>query len=154
MRRRRDPTSLPTSAMRSPSTATSARRGGAPVPSTTVPPLITRSWGIGHLSDGGKHFPDEHLLGQTGLVLLGVDRRAYHDEAVDAEGREPAKAVDAVLGRAHDAEAVGELLREAGRLGRPGTGVLVHVIAVVHVVQHLFGRLVDRAAHGAVHRRE
>src|SRR5262245_9922767 len=34
---------LPTAAMRSPSIATSARRAGAPVPSTTLPPRITRS---------------------------------------------------------------------------------------------------------------
>ena len=33
----------PTAVIRSPSTATSARRAGAPVPSTTVPSLITRS---------------------------------------------------------------------------------------------------------------
>lgn len=34
---------LPISAIRPPMTATSARRPGAPVPSTTVPPLISRS---------------------------------------------------------------------------------------------------------------
>src|SRR5258706_13544577 len=37
------PTSAPTALIRSPSTATSAARGAAPVPSTRVPPRITRS---------------------------------------------------------------------------------------------------------------
>jgi hypothetical protein len=37
------PSSSPTAAMRSPSTATSARVGGDPLPSTTSPPRISRS---------------------------------------------------------------------------------------------------------------
>src|SRR5438067_8750085 len=108
MRRRPSPSSasLPTAVMRSPSTATSARLGGAPVPSTTVPPLITRSWGIGYLPDGGEHFPDEHLLGQAGFVLLGVHRGTHHDEPVDAEGGQPAEPFQAVLGRSDDAETI------------------------------------------------
>ena len=36
----------PTALTRSPSMATSANRAGAPVPSTTVPPLITTSWAM------------------------------------------------------------------------------------------------------------
>src|SRR5437763_1186113 len=86
MRRRPSPSSasLPTAVMRSPSTATSARLGGAPVPSTTVPPAITRPCGIGYLPDGGEHFPDEHLLGQAGLVLLGAGRSRHADGPLDA----------------------------------------------------------------------
>src|SRR4051812_13133836 len=156
MYRRAGPTPLPllTSVMRSPSTATSADLGGAPVPSTTVPPRITRSWGIGYLPDGGEHFPDEHLLGQAGLVLLGVHRRAHDDEAVDAEGGQLAHPSDAVLGRTDDAEAVDELVGQLPGLGRPGACVLVHVVAVVHVVQDALGGGVDRTADGAVHGRE
>src|SRR5437588_2684999 len=41
--RRAGPSTRPTSVMRPPDTATSAVRAGPPVPSTTVPPLITRS---------------------------------------------------------------------------------------------------------------
>src|ERR1043166_1798257 len=108
MVRRAGPTPLPLlmSVMRSPSTATSACLGGAPEPSTTVPPVITRSWGIGYLPNGGEHFPDEHLLGQAGLVLLGVHRRAHDDEPVDTEGGELAQPGHAVVGRTDDAEAV------------------------------------------------
>src|SRR5438552_13150687 len=109
MRRRASTTSEPTAVMRPPSTATSVTRGGAPVPSTTVPPAITRSWGVGHLPDGGEHVPDEQLLGEAGLVLLGVDRRADDDEAVDTEGGQLAQPGDTVLGRSHDPEAVDEL---------------------------------------------
>ena len=42
-----DASTSPTATMRSPSIATSARTAGPPVPSTTVPPLITRSCPIG-----------------------------------------------------------------------------------------------------------
>src|SRR5512147_1067559 len=38
------PATVPTSASRSPCTATSPRRAGAPVPSTISPPRITKSW--------------------------------------------------------------------------------------------------------------
>src|SRR3954462_2586700 len=131
MRRRASPTSEPTAVMRPPSTATSVPRGGAPVPSTTVPPAITRSWGMGHLPDGGEHFPDEHLLGQAGVVLLGVHRRAHDGEAVDAEGGQSVEAFHAVLGRPDDAETVDELVGELRGLRRPGSRVLVHVVAVV-----------------------
>src|SRR5947208_839834 len=156
MRRLASPTPapFPTAVMRSPSTATSARLGGAPVPSTTVAPAITRSWGMAHLSDGGKDLSDESLLGAAGLVLLGVHGRADDDEPVDTQSGELAEAADAVLGRPHDAETVDEVGGQAGRLGRAGAGVLVHVVAVVDLVQHALGRGVDGAAHGAVHGRE
>src|SRR4051794_7784011 len=110
MVRRAEPTPLPLliSVMRSPSTARSARLGVAPVPSTTVPPAITRSCGIGYLPYGGEHVPDEHLLGQAGLVLLGVDRRAHDDEAVDAQPRQFPQSGHAVLRGSEDAEAVDE----------------------------------------------
>src|SRR5204863_5962069 len=135
MYRRALPPPLPllTSVMRSPSTATSAGLGGAPVPSTTVPPAITRSCGIGYLPDGGEHLPDEHLLGQAGLVLLGVDRRPHDDEPVDAEGSQSGEPFHTVLWRSEDAEAVDELGGQVGRLRRPGLRVLVHVVLAVHV---------------------
>src|SRR5438067_6877270 len=147
MRRRPSPSSasLPTAVMRSPSTATSARLGGAPVPSTTVPPAITRSCGIGYLPDGGEHFPDEHLLGQAGLVLLGVDRRAHDDEAVYAEGGQRAQPGDAVLRWSDDTEAVDELVGQSGGLRRAGACVLVHVVAVVHLVKDALRRGIDGA---------
>src|SRR6478609_5263067 len=44
--RRPAPSTLPTSATTPSVTATSAVRGAAPVPSTSVPPRITRSWVI------------------------------------------------------------------------------------------------------------
>src|SRR4029077_9592167 len=43
---------------RAPAVAVCVSRGGPPVPSTTVPPTITRSWGIGHLPDGHVRQPD------------------------------------------------------------------------------------------------
>src|SRR5207248_6169244 len=42
---------------RAPSIATSARLGGAPVPSTTIPPLITRSCAMNRLSTSGVDLP-------------------------------------------------------------------------------------------------
>src|SRR5947209_4842299 len=153
MVRRAGPTPLPllTSVMRSPSTATSARLGGAPLPSTTVPPAITRSCGIGYLPDGGEHLPDEHLLGEAGLVLLSVHGRSHDDEAIHAEGGQPAEPFHAVLGWSDDAEAVDEFVGQLRGLGRPGSCVLVHVVTVVYAVQDAFGRGIDGGADRAVH---
>src|SRR5437867_11056074 len=48
------PTPRPTAVMRSPSIAMSAARGGVPLPSTRVPPRITRSCIGATLYEGGR----------------------------------------------------------------------------------------------------
>src|SRR5689334_17881220 len=60
VRRAAAPSSSPTAAMRSPSTATSARCGAAPLPSTTTPPWISRSTGTRRLLR-----PDRDLVGDA-----------------------------------------------------------------------------------------
>src|SRR5690349_7380875 len=112
--------------MRSPSTAMSAERAGAPVPSTTDPPRITRSC-MDNLLDGGQHLFGEGLPRDDGLLAIGVDRRTDHDEPVDAELGEGPQPLDAVLGRPDDPEAVDEPLGELGGLRRAPAGVLAHV---------------------------
>src|SRR5215475_11641828 len=59
--RRAGPDTRPSSAMRPSASATSAVRAGAPVPSTTVPPRITRSNGIRSDSSGVEGEPQAGL---------------------------------------------------------------------------------------------
>src|ERR1700712_3446279 len=84
------PLTLPTSVMRSPSMAMSAVNGSAPVPSTTVPPVMTMSCDMDgsflrhELPDSGEHFGFEDVTSATGLVAIDVGRRADDDQLVDA----------------------------------------------------------------------
>src|SRR3954471_10419899 len=83
-----EPDTLPTSVIRPPSMAMSAVNGSAPVPSTTVPPVMTMScdmdWSFlrHELPDCGEHLVLEQVSGATGLVAVDVGGRADDDQAV------------------------------------------------------------------------
>src|SRR5919106_938855 len=91
-RRASPPRPGPRAAMRSPSTATSARCRGAPVPSTTSPPRITRSQATSRLHDA--HGPHPVTLPDAVHVL-----HAGHDLAEDGVA-----AVEMRLGTVGDVE--------------------------------------------------
>src|SRR5512145_849715 len=61
-----------TAAMRSPSTATSAARAGPPLPSTTVPPRISRDQAISGFLDRHRRHPVP-LLDAVDLLHAGDD---------------------------------------------------------------------------------
>src|SRR4051794_25498287 len=97
------PPTRPTSVTTPPCTATSAVRPGAPVPSTTVPPRITRSWSdTSTPSDaqrGQDLFAEEPARGGR-VLTVGAEARTGDDKAVDAERVQLAQAPDDDLGRA------------------------------------------------------
>src|SRR6478735_10212022 len=135
---------LQTATIRSPSMATSPVYGSAPVPSTIVPPVMTMSCDIGVLLHCGEYLVLEQVAGSPGFLAIGVGGRADDDQPVDAEVDQLLQPGDAVVGRADDAEAVDEPGGQLGRLRRTGPGVVVHVVGVVHLVQHGLGLGVDR----------
>src|SRR4051812_35324150 len=102
------PETDPMAEIRPPSIAMSPTNGAPPVPSTTVPPEMTRSCGMGWLRlsvrgwmdgpDRREDIVDERSPSESGRFAIGVDRRTHHDEAFDAERRQRPEAADAVLG--------------------------------------------------------
>src|SRR6185312_17468965 len=93
------PSTVPRAVIRSPSTAMSPVNGSAPVPSTIVPPVMTRSCDMGSLLDRREHLVLEQVAGPAGLVAIDVGRRTDDDQPVDAQLDEGAQPLDAVVGR-------------------------------------------------------
>src|SRR3954469_1149824 len=125
------PSTRPTSVTAPSRIATSAVRAGAPVPSTTVPPRITRSWSGMSAPSGaerGQHLVTEEPARGGRVLAVGAEARTGDDETVDAEAVQLTQAVDDDLRRADDREAIDELGPQRARvLGR----VVEMVIAVV-----------------------
>src|SRR6478752_5835948 len=99
-----EPSTRPTSVITPSRTPTSAVRAGAPVPSTTVPPRITRSWSDISAPSGAHRgqdlFAEEPARG--GRVLsIGAEARTGDDEAVDPERVQLAQTRHDDLGGTH-----------------------------------------------------
>src|SRR5262245_4010859 len=73
--------SSPMPVMRSPVTATSARRPGAPEPSITVPPRMIRSALMVSALSTGQVCPDSGVVGQVGQAARAVGRRSGCEQA-------------------------------------------------------------------------
>src|SRR5262249_24508613 len=71
----------PMPVMRSPVTATSARRPGEPAPSITVPPRMTRSALMVSALSTGQVCPDSGVVGQVGQPAGPVRRRIGGEQA-------------------------------------------------------------------------
>src|SRR6478672_1004168 len=102
------PSTRPTSVITPRCTATSAVRAGTPVPSTTVPPRITRSWSDMSAPSGaqrGQHLVAEEPARGGRVLPIGAEARTGDDEAVDAERVQLAQARDDDLGWTDDREA-------------------------------------------------
>src|SRR5690606_8006715 len=151
------PSTAPTATTRSPSMATSAVRAGAPVPSRTVPPLMTSSW-AGTSGGGGQHrrvdavqlgdvvaeYGPGLLVGHAGGVLveqlLGPrPRRVAVGEVVGPHQPLPVHRVGEAEGGPvileRDVDVVGEVLaRQALQVGAGLEPVAVPVEGVVHAV--------------------
>src|SRR5690349_12267649 len=101
------PSTLPTSVTTSPAIATSAVRAGAPEPSTTVPPRITRSCSAISApsgAHGGQDFLDEERARGARVVAVGPEARPGDHEAVDAERVQLGEALDDGGRWTHDRE--------------------------------------------------
>src|SRR5512133_2564510 len=72
--------SSPISVIRSPVTATSARRPGVPEPSITVPPRMIRSAVMVSALSTGQVCPDSGVVGQVGQPAGSVGRRLVGEE--------------------------------------------------------------------------
>ena len=106
----------PTAVMRSPSTPTSARRAGAPVPSTTVPPVITRSCAIEiplvrrtHSTAAGRRLSGRAMAG--GRVRTPPQLDPSTRIAPDGDGHLRARA-----------DVAGRTVHPGGRLADPARG--------------------------------
>src|SRR4029453_17554558 len=86
-----------TATTRSPSTATSAARAGAPLPSTTVPPRISRDQATSGFLDGHRRHPVALLDAID--VLHAVHHLAEHGVVVVEVRRGPVGDVELAAGR-------------------------------------------------------
>src|SRR3954452_11009037 len=124
------PSTRPSSVTTPPLTATSAVLAGAPVPSTTVPPRITRSCSGMSAPSGAQRgqdlFTEEPARGGR-VLTVGAEARTGDDEAVDAERMQRAESPHDHVGTTDDREAIDEL-------GLQCTGVLRRVVEVMVAV--------------------
>src|SRR5262245_15090852 len=104
-----EPATRPTSVTTPSRIATSAVRAGAPVPSTSVPARITRSWSGMSAPSGAQRGQDlvaEEPARGGRVLAVGAEARTGDDEAVDAERVQLADAPHDHVGRTDDGEAV------------------------------------------------